>query len=615
MNDTSSTNRADFIDADTAGTLPGLFQQRVQRTPQAVAYRQFDTTYDAWRDYTWQEMQALVGRWQVALAQEGLVAEDRVAILLHHGVDWVCFDQAALGLGLVVVPLYSTDSVANYAHILADSGARLLLVADSRSWLVLAEQQAAFPQLQRVVCLQRDAAEPADAMLRYLDLWLPTKADAPVAPVAGRDVLATIIYTSGTTGRPKGVMLSHHNILWNAEAVQKINPVYADDVFLSFLPLAHSFARTADYYLPMMGGACVAYARSIEQLREDLLLIRPSVLLSVPRIYERVYLAVEAKLAHSRLAGALFRATISIGQRRFEAAQGRTPAPEWWQRAAWAVLRRLVADKILGRLGGRIRLAVTGGAPMNEDIARVFLALGLPLVEGYGLTEAAPVVSGNRPEDNLPGSVGGLLPGLEACLGPDDELWVRSPGVMLGYWQRPEATRAAVDAQGWLHTGDIAELSGGHLFIRGRQKDQLVTSTGENVSPTNVEMAIVVDPLFEQALVVGAARPYLAALLVLNREAWSDLCTELGLDPEAAASLGADTALDAVLARLEMLLQAFPRYAQIRAVHLSLEPWTIENGRLTPTMKLKRATLETTFRDEISALYSGHAAQASQWTA
>jgi hypothetical protein len=208
--------------------------------------------------------------------------------------------------------------------------------------------------------------------------------------------------------------------LWNAEAVQRINPAYPADVFLSFLPLAHSFARMADYYLPMMAGACIAYARSIEQLRVDLVEQRPTVLLSLPRIYECIYLAVETKLTHTRLVAALFHATIKLDQRRFEAAQGRAHAPPWWQGIAWGVLRRLVADKVLARLGGRIRLAVTGGAQMNENITRWFLGLGLPLVEGYGLTEASPVVSGNRPEDNLPGSVGMLLPGLEARLGPNE---------------------------------------------------------------------------------------------------------------------------------------------------------------------------------------------------
>lgn len=600
-----ATPQEDFIGVDAAVTLPGLFQQRVARTPRAVAYRQFDARSGAWHDYTWQDLHALVGRWQSALVQEGMVAGDRVALLLRNGVEWVCFDQAALGLGLVVVPLYTTDSPVNHAYVLTDSGARLLLIEDEKPWRALVAQQTDFPGLQRVVCLKSTVAK-SDDLLRVVTHWLPASAGVAENRVEDRQALATIIYTSGTTGRPKGVMLSHHNILWNAEAVQRINPAYTTDVFLSFLPLAHSFARTVDYYLPMMAGACIVYARSIEQLRDELLQQSPTVLLSVPRIYERIYLAIKTKLSRKPLAAALFHATVRLGQRRFEAAQGRAPSAPWWQGLAWAVLRRLVADKVLARLGGRIRLAVTGGAPMHADITRLFLGLGLPLVEGYGLTEAAPVVSANRPEDNLPGSVGVLLPGLEARLGANDELWVRSPGVMLGYWQRSEDTHDAVDAEGWLHTGDIAEFRGTHLFLHGRVNDTLVTSTGENVAPVRVEQAITMDPLISQALVIGSGRPYLAALLVLEHDAWAALCAGLDLEPADPASLQDQAARGAVLSRLKKQLDALPRYAQVHAVHLSLEPWTIDNGRLTPTMKVKRASLERDFREQIESLYAGH---------
>ncbi|MDH3948312.1 MAG: AMP-binding protein, partial [Gammaproteobacteria bacterium] len=260
----------------------------------------------------------------------------------------------------------------------------------------------------------------------------------------------------------------------------------------------------------------------------------------------------------------------------------------------------------LARLGGRLRVAVTGAAPMSEKVARFFIGLGVPLVEGYGLTEAGPVVSGNNLEKNIPGSVGRALPGVEVTTTEDGELLVRSTGVMLGYWQRQEATREVIDESGWLHTGDLAEISDDTIFIRGRRKDILVTSTGEKVAPADMEMTITLDPLFEQAMVVGEGKPFISALLVLKPAAWNKLATELGLDAEDSGSLQSPEAIDAVLHKLAALLGMFPGYAQIHAVYLTCDPWGVENGLLTPTLKIKRSKLEKHFAREIKELYRGH---------
>jgi long-chain acyl-CoA synthetase len=259
------------------------------------------------------------------------------------------------------------------------------------------------------------------------------------------------------------------------------------------------------------------------------------------------------------------------------------------------LLHKLVAEKILARLGGRLRVAVTGAAPLSEKVARFFIGLGFPLVEGYGLTEAGPVVSGNSLEINTPGSVGRPLPGIEVATTEEGELLVRSAGVMLGYWQREDATHEVIDAEGWLHTGDLAEIQDDTIFIRGRIKDILVTSTGEKVAPADMEMTITLDPLFEQAMVIGEGKPYISALLVLNPGAWQKLAGELGLNAEDIDALRSSKAIEAVLARLATLLAIFPGYTQIRAVHLSCEPWSIENGLLTPTMKIKRSKIEDTY--------------------
>jgi long-chain acyl-CoA synthetase len=517
-------------------------------------------------------------------------------------MDWVCFDQAALGLGLVVVPLYTTDSPDNLVHILGDSGARLLLIDSYARWVPLAERRRSVPDLRRVLCVA-GARGLGDDTVRSLPEWLPGEPGEPIEPDSDPGTLATLVYTSGTTGRPKGVMLSHRAILWDAEAVLRRIPARSSDLFLSFLPLAHAFERTVGYYLPMMAGCCVAYARSIEQLRHDLLTLRPTVLLSVPRVYDRIFLAIQTKVGERGLRRRLIETTVSVGWRRFQAAQGTGPAPGPLGRLLWPLLARLVARPVLDRLGGRVRVAVSGGAPLSPAVTRFFIGLGLPLTEGYGLTEAAPVVSGSAPKDCVPGSVGGALPGIKVRLSPQNELLVRAPSLMLGYWGRPEATREAIDGDGWLHTGDLAEIHDGRISIRGRMKEILVTSSGEKVPPADMEMALTLDPLFDQAMVLGEGRPYLAALLVLNREAWAHLARGLGLDPEDPASLGSSKALNSAQSRVRECLKGFPGYAQVRAVHLALEPWTLENGLITPTLKVKREQLESRFDEVIQGLY------------
>ncbi|MFY9975601.1 MAG: AMP-binding protein, partial [Chromatiaceae bacterium] len=284
---TLETDRAGapFIGYEAARTLPGLFRARVDSAPDRPAYCQFQD--GAWRETTWAEMARLVARWQRGLETEGLEPGERVAVSLRNGVDWVAFDQAALGLGLVVVPLYTTDNPDNLAHILADSGSRLLLIDSDARWTPLARHARALPALRRVLCITRPGGSQSgktDGRLRTLGDWLPEDGGDLVDRAQDPASLATLVYTSGTTGPPKGVMLSHRAILWDAEAVQRRIPALPTDLFLSFLPLAHAFERTLGYYLPMMAGARVAYARSIEQLRHDLMAVRPTVLLSVPRV-------------------------------------------------------------------------------------------------------------------------------------------------------------------------------------------------------------------------------------------------------------------------------------------------------------------------------------------
>ncbi len=595
------------ISASEALTLHGLFAIRARLSPDQAAFHQFDTAGRQWRTYSWGDMLAMIARWQEALARESLAPGERVALLLANSVQWVCCEQAALSLGLVVVPLYIWDSPENLAWLLADSDARLLLVGTWHQWCLLLPHVHRFPGLARVICLEDEAAAGNGPLpVIPVSAWLPETTGALKSRTADPDELATIVYTSGTTGPPKGVMLSHRNILWNAEALQQVVPSHPGDVLLSFLPLSHSFERTVGYYAPMMAGSSIAYVRSIKQLADDLLAIRPTILISVPRIFEKLHARVEQGLeSRGMLSRWLFRMTTEVGWAWFEYTQGRLPEPGLRVRLLHPLLQRLVAARVRGRLGGRLRFAASGGAPLQEEVARFLLAMGIPLLQGYGLTEAAPVISTNTLERNDPASVGPLLPGVRYRIGNNGELLIKSPGVMLGYWNQPEQTRQAFDDQGWLRTGDVVEISHGMLYIRGRLKEILVTSTGKKIAPMDLEMAISADPLVRQAMVVGEGMPFIAALLVLRREAWQELAADLGLDPDDPASLEAEPARQALLERLDRRLHRFPRHARIRSVALLLEAWTPENGLLTPTLKLKRQQIEQRYRDAIAHLYRG----------
>ncbi|MGV7216388.1 AMP-dependent synthetase/ligase [Bradyrhizobium sp. UFLA05-112] len=583
-------------------TLPQLLRWRVALTPGREAYRQYDVTAGRWASYSWQQIDAEIERWRRALAAEGFAAGERVAILVPNGIAHIAMDQAALSRGLAPVPMHAVDNPDSIAYILADSGARLLFVDTLERWQAIVSTGQPVPDLGRVVCASISEAAPTDARVVALDRWLSSNAGGPaiVDVVVQADDLAAIVYTSGTTGRPKGVMLSHDNVVANVKAIAQRIAAEPDDVFLSFLPLSHTFERTGGYYYPIAAGACVAYARSVPQLSQDLKHVQPTVLISVPRIYERIFaLIMQHREAAGRVERALLDLALAVGGRCFDARQSRR-ALSLFDRLSWPILKRLVADKVLAQFGGRLRVAVSGGAPIAEPVIRLFLSLGLDVLQGYGMTETSPVVSVNTADDNDPRSVGHVLDGIEVKLGEKDELLVRGPSVMLGYWHREEETRRVKEADGWLHTGDQARIEHGRITITGRIKDILVTSTGEKIAPVDLETAILADPLFEQAFVVGEQRPFLTALVVLNAKAWEQEQRRLaGLGKQGE---GGERA--ALLARIATAVKDYPAYATPRAVSWSLEPWTIAAGLLTPTLKNKRPALEHRFAAEIEQIYA-----------
>jgi long-chain acyl-CoA synthetase len=541
-------------------------------TPDLALYRQFSG--DAWSDVSVAEVARLIGRWQSAFTALGLVEGDRVALCVKNGVDWIAIDLAALGLGLVVVPLYVDDNPENVVWCVANAEARGLVVESTRMAQALIKCSASLPPLH---VLRPDAGDDLPSVAALL----PADTSAPVFRALPDTTLATICFTSGTSGRPKGVMLSHGNIIANVVSCQETQMARADDTFLSILPLSHMFERTGGYYLPLSVGAKVVFSRGVAQIADDLAAQAPTVMFAVPRIFERFLARVDQTLSASPAKRWLFEQCVARGWRVERGEAGPLDT------LATPLLRALVAKPILARLGGRLRLTVVGGAALDPVIARSFIGLGLCVLQGYGMTEASPVISVNRMETNDPESVGPPIPGVDVKLGVNGELLARGGNVMQGYWRNPEATRDSVDAEGWLHTGDIAEIREGRIYIRGRVKDILVMSNGEKLPPQDVEFALAHDPVFEQVMLVGEGRPFLT-LLTVSKE----------------------TDEKKLLDRANELLRNFPRWVRIRRVIATKDPWSVDNGLLTPTLKLKRPLVLARFKDAVDKVYANAAASA-----
>jgi long-chain acyl-CoA synthetase len=548
--------------------LAGLLKAQLA-TPERILYRQF--VEGGWRDVSAREIAAYAARWQAFLRAEGLAQGDRVALCLKNGIHWVAADQGALGLGLVVVPLYVDDNPENVTWCLENSGARLLVVESDHMADALSKVSAALP---RILSLATDPGSGRDGVETVLPRQAPEFEGAPLEDGA----LATICYTSGTAGRPKGVMLTHGNILANVAACERLQLARSDDVFLSLLPLSHMFERTGGYYLPLSIGAKVAYARSISQLAEDLASERPTLMFAVPRVFEKFAARINEALAKSPAKKRLFELVVAAGGRAERREAGLA------DRIVLALLRKRVAAPVLARMGGRMRFAVLGGAPLDPAIAWLFLGLGLPVLQGYGMTEASPVISVNRLEGNVPESVGMPLDNVEVRIAADGELLARGPSVMKGYWNNPEASAKALDREGWLHTGDLAEIVDGRIYIRGRLKDVLVLSNGEKLPPQDVELAILGDATFEQAILIGEGRPFLTLVAVTQ-----------------------ETDEKRLIQRANDRLKAFPGYIRVRRVVATREPWTVENGLVTPTLKVKRERVQKKFSAEIEHAYAAGA--------
>lgn len=611
MADTSQTQ---FEALSRLKTLDQFIPARTAVAPHTEALRQFDRRSNTWERISYRDLSERIMVWRRAFAKLSLKRGDRVAILLPNGVDSVCCDQAVLANGYVPVPLHAIDTAGSSAYIIADSEAKVLVTTRQNRWDSIYLAHTVMPKLKEVIFTEESAPERRNDGVRHWDLenWLATGHDVTELPEGPQeDDLAAIVYTSGTTGRPKGVMLTHKNVVSNVVNTLKTVLPSPGSIFLSFLPVSHTFERQCGYYLALGMGCTIVYTRSIQQLAEDFRIVRPNVIISVPRIYERIYAKVQAKLAReSAFVRFMFNWAVEVGWRRFCKRFGmpvEKSSTSWLDPIVWPILDRLVSRTLLDQFGGQVQVAISGGAALSSKIAKVFCGLGLVITQGYGMTESSPIIAGNSTTYNHPHTVGKPLPGTQVRLGEDNEIQVKSDSIMKGYWNRPEDTKQAFTEDGWFRTGDVGEFDEeGYLRIVGRIKEIIVTSTGEKVPPADLEQAIEIDPLFEQSYVIGENRPFISTIIVLNKEEWKKLATTLNLDPLDPESLHATITRNAVLKRIKAAAKDFPQYALPRNVWLTLEPWTIDNELLTPTLKLKRKALAQKFAPQIQTLYAGH---------
>jgi len=598
----------DIITAESAGTLDGLLRARIKRSPDRTAYRQFSKSMGVWEEFTWQEVGKQVSRWQQAIAKTSLESGDRVALLMRNSVEWLIAEQAAMGLGMVIVPLYCDDRPDNIAYILNDSASRMLIANDAM-W------RRVHSACDKVESLQNIIIVPIDGEVKGIEEnnkthiaanWLPDEIGEMQSHDRQPNELATIVYTSGTTGRPKGVMLSHHNILSVTHSVLLSFAIYTDDLFLSFLPLSHTFERTTGHFMPIMAGATVAYSRSVALLADDMQQIKPTVMVAVPRIFERIHSRVVQQLSKkSFIARGLFNLTVTLGWWRFENQQGRGSILKTLAYLPLLpILDQIITKKFCQQLGGNMRLTVSGGAALPHAVAKFMLGLGINLTQGYGMTETSPVICSNPIDDNKPSSVGVPFRGIDVRIGDNDELQVKTPGMMLGYWNNHAATSEVISADGWIHTGDQARIENKHIYITGRIKDILILSNGEKVPPGDMESVMVMQPLLEQVLVIGEGQSFLSALVVLNAEEWIKLANHFVIDPYNQENLNDSRVHSHIISLMRKSLHEFPSYAKIRRVVPSLDQWTIENDLITPTMKIKRNKVIALNDDIIKDIYA-----------
>jgi long-chain acyl-CoA synthetase len=587
--------------------LNRLFLEAVDRYANPKA--QISKTANGWESITAGEMLRRVAGLSKALGELGIKAGDRVGIFAPNCAEWHVADFAITGLGAASVPVYFNESADRLTYILNDSGARIVITKGETQARKIAEARERIPGLEHVISV----APPSDLqgeILRYETL-IATAGEADIAEYRRRakevsgDQLATIIYTSGTTGEPKGVMLNHSNLSSNAIDSLKEYVFYPDDVALEFLPLAHVYERTVGYgYLSR--GVSIAYLEQIEAVAEALLEVQPTMTAAVPRFFEKLYANIlEKGHRETGLKRLIFDWALHVAQESVPwRAYGKKAGSGLQLR--WGIADRLVFSKIRAGLGGKIRTFCSGGAPLAPELAEFFWSLSVPVYQGYGLTETAPVVTANLPTANKVGTVGRPIPHVEVRIAEDGEILVKGPNVMQGYYRKPAETRDVLTEDGWFRTGDIGKLDAdGYLIITDRKKELLKTAAGKFVAPAPIENMLKSSPYISNAMVVGDKRKFVSVLVVLNFAGIEAEAKRQGREFTTRSQILVDPWVrDLVSHEIERLTASLAQYEKPKRFALLEQDFTFASGELTYTLKMKRRVIEERYQDVIARLYA-----------
>ena len=556
-----------------------------------------------------------VRRLSKALQDLGVGHGDRVALMSENGPHWPTADFATLCIGGVLVPIYPTLLPEQSSYIARDCGAKVVIAETASHLEGLLAHAETLTGVRQFVLIKGTSADPRVVSFEAL-LEKGAGVDAnrfeQQARAVRPDDLATFIYTSGTTGTPKGVMLTHRNIVSNVVAAMEGVPLTRDHTALSFLPLSHSFERTVDYCY-FHQGCTIAYAESVQTVAKNLQEVKPQVFVSVPRVYEKVLAKVhEGVAAGSPIKQKIFAWAVGVGRQALPWRLKRQ-SPPGLLGLQLGLADRLVFSKIRERLGGRFEMALSGGAPLARDVAEFFWSAGIPIYEGYGLSETAPVLTVSTPEAVKLGTVGRALPGVELRIAEDGEILAKGPNIMKGYWNLPDATREVIDDEGWFHTGDIGEIDAeGFLRITDRKKELIVNAYGKNVAPAPIENSLKSSRFIAQAVVLGDRRKFLAALLVPDFEALKPWAERQGIGAAGNEDLIRDPQVRALFAKeVESVNDGLASFEKIVAWELLPSEWTLETGELTPTQKVKRRVINQKYGDVIERLYAESDARAA----
>ncbi len=540
----------------------------------------------------------------------GVSKGNKVLLLSENRVEWALSDYAILSLGAATVPIYPTLLPKQIEYIINNSEGSVIIVSTEQQYEKIKKIRKNLKKVKNIVLMEgedkgkalswSDVAKEGEKQLeKNKDLI-----EKEISKVE-RDDLASIIYTSGTTGVPKGVLLTHGNFLSNVEGALEVIPVNSEDTFLSFLPLSHVFERMAGHYLAFYCGATIAYAESIDTVAENLLEVHPTIMTSVPRFFEKVYARVLESLEEdSALKRKIFFWAIDIGKKAIVYTQKGLPL-KGSLKAKYSIADKLVYSKLRARVGGRIRMFISGGAPLSREIGEFFNCAGLVLLEGYGLTESSPVIAVNQLNNFKFGSVGPPLPNVEVVINEDGEVLTRGPHVMKGYYKNPEETHEAIDDDNWLHTGDIGYLDkDGFLYITDRKKNIIVTSGGKNVAPQAIENLLIKSKYIEQAVVVGDRRKYCSALIVPTMEKLHAFAKKNSIEYSSDEELlSSQEVQDLIRKEIDAVSVDLASYETIKKFRLLKDQFTIESGELTPSMKAKRNVIEKRYEALIDQMY------------